>query len=795
MNLKKHLTAFSLFLWGISALAQTPKGLSVSGKLLDESNREPIGYASAVLYALPDTTMITGVITDDKGGFSFDGVKPGKYLLRTSFVGYKTLERIVEVSGTPLHIDNPLYMTSSIELDEVVVTGTVRERQVTAEKTKVNVSKSAAQASGNIMDVLRAQPGVSMDADENIYLRGNKNILVLIDGVPTTMSGLNSIPSSNVDNIEIITSPSVKYDAEGTGGIINIVTRKKNSMQGLSGRATLNYGLTDEFNGGVNLQYRKGIWGVDFGYNGKHDPNTIKSELTREIHASDMKLMQQVLAEQVNSVHNAQMLITANPTKKDIFTLNVKTMFPKLTNEQDIQGIQFIEDNRKHFDRRNKTTFSRKVVESSFNYKRIFEKGHELSLDAAFSRTKGDRPAHYYIGGVSAHRSSGGGAPTNATLQADYLKSVGEYGQIEAGVKGFKRWNNFLYEFSDYDLDNHQWIENRAFSNDLEHSEYIASAYLMYSDRLSDKWSYKAGARLEYSTSSLHQKSIGERIEKDFWHPFPFLSLQYRMNEKHQFDLSFNRRITRPAYPQLNPIIYVVDHTFHETGNKDLNPEVADKFELNYTFHKKKGHFTAGIYFSSTKDYITQVTHLASPENLVLTYANGERDRQVGVTIDMGGSLFPWFSMTRAFTLFYTRTSGIYNGMSLHTEDVGFSTNSTITVKFDKHTEADVFLNLVSAIDRPQFKLRPVTYGNVTLKRRFMQGRLTASITLTDVLNSDKWRSFSRNNTVYTLQNYSKGETRKLFLGLTYNFNSFQMNKKMQPKSGTEDNSHIRLGQ
>ena len=162
MNLKKHLTAFSLFLWGISALAQTPKGLSVSGKLLDESNREPIGYASAVLYALPDTTMITGVITNDKGGFSFDGVKPGKYLLRTSFVGYKTLERVVEVSGTPLHIDNPLYMTSSIELDEVVVTGTVRERQVTAEKTKVNVSKSAAQASGNIMDVLRAQPGVSM---------------------------------------------------------------------------------------------------------------------------------------------------------------------------------------------------------------------------------------------------------------------------------------------------------------------------------------------------------------------------------------------------------------------------------------------------------------------------------------------------------------------------------------------------------------------------------------------------------------------------------------------------------
>ena len=795
MNLKKHITTFSFFLWGICALAQTPKGLSVSGKLLDDANREPIGYASVVLYALPDTTMITGVISDDKGGFSLGNVKPGKYLLRTSFVGYKTLERVVEVDNSPLRMAEPFYMTSAIELEEVLVTGTIRERQVTAEKTKVNVSKSAAQASGNILDVLRAQPGVSMDADENIYLRGNKNILVLIDGVPTTMSGLNSIPSSNVDNIEIITSPSVKYDAEGTGGIINIVTRKKQGTQGLGGRVVLNYGLTDAFNGGMNLQYRKGIWGIDFGYNGKYDPNTIQSELTREIHASDMKLMQEILAKQETSVHNAQMLISASPTKKDIFTLNVKTMFPKLTNEQEIDGNQFIGNERKHFERRNETTFSRKVIEGSFNYKRIFEKGQELSLDAAFSRTKGDRPAHYYVGGVPVQRSSGGGAPTNATLQSDYLKSVGEYGKIEAGVKGFKRWNNFLYEFSDYNLDTHQWVENRTFSNDLEHSEYIASAYLMYSDRLSDKWSYKAGARLEYSTSSLHQKSIGERIEKDFWHPFPFLSLQYRMNEKHQFDLSFNRRITRPAYPQLNPIVYVVDHTFHETGNKDLNPEVADKLELNYTFHKKQGHFTAGVYFSSTKDYITQVTYLASPENLVLTYANGERDRQVGVTIDAGGSLFPWLSMNRSFTVFYSNTSGIYNGMSLHTEDVAFSTNSTITVKFDKHTEADVFINLISAVDRPQFKFRPVTYGNVTLKRRFMQGRLTASLTLTDVINSDKWRSFSRNNTVYTLDNYSKGETRKIYIGLIYNFNSFKMNKRMQPKSGAEDNSSIRLGQ
>ena len=795
MHLRKTLTAFACFLFGMSVLAQTPKGFSVSGKLLDGSNREPLCYASAVLYALPDTAMVTGVITDDKGGFSFDGVKPGKYLLRTSFVGYKTLDRVVEVNSSSLRIGEPLYMTSAIELEEVVVTGTVRERQVTAEKTKVNVSKSVASASGNIADILRAQPGVTMDADGNVYLRGNKNILVLMDGVPTTMSGLGSMPSANVDNIEIITSPSVKYDAEGTGGIINIVTRKQTSMQGMSGRVNLNYGLSNEVFGGLDLQYRKGIWAMDFGYNGRYSPNTVEGYLYREIYDSGMKLRQDFVAGQTGQSQGAQVFISATPSPKNVFTLNVKTMFPKFTNEQDIEGTQTVGGENRAFRRRNETTFSRKVIEGSFSYRHIFEKNaHELSFDATFSRTKGNRPSRYFSDGLLTQRSSGGGAPTNATLQADYMKSVGSHGRIEAGVKGFKRWNNFLYEFSDYDLDMNQWISNHTFSNDLEHDEYIASAYLMYSDKLSDQWSYKAGARLEYSTSSLHQKSIGERIEKDFWHPFPFLSVQYRVNDNHQFDLSFNRRITRPTYPQLNPIVYVVDHTFHETGNKDLNPEVADKFELNYTFRKGQGHITAGLYYSTIQDYITQVTHLASPENLAMTYANGGRDRQVGLTLDFGNRLFPWLTMNREITVFYTRTTGIYKGMSLHSEDVAFSTSSTVTVNLGKKTDVEVFMNLVSAVDRPQFKFRPVTYADASVKHRFLNGRLTASMTLTDVLDSDKWRAFSRIEP-FKLRNYSKEDTRTFFVGLTYNFNSFQMNKRMQQKKQEEGGNSIRLGQ
>ena len=567
------------------------------------------------------------------------------------------------------------------------------------------------------------------------------------------------------------------------------------NKQGWSGSMDLNYGLPDEAIGALNLQYIKSIWTFDFAYDGHYSPNTIEGYLYREISDSGMKLRQDYVSEQLSTLHNARMLISAKPSAKELFALYVNTDFSKLTNDWNMASTQTVGGETRAFNRRNETTFSRKVAEGSFSYKRIFEKNvHELSLDAAFSRTKGDRPSRYFADDQLTQRSSGGGAPTNATLQADYLKAVGNQGRIEAGVKAFKRWNDFRYDFDEYDETNGQWMPNRLFSNDWEHDEHILAAYLMYGGKWSERWTYKAGARMEYSTSTLLQKSIGERIEKDFWHPFPFLSLQYRASEKHQFDFSYNRRITRPTYPQLNPIVYVVDHTFHETGNKDLNPELTDKFELSYTYHKEDGHFRAGIYFSSTDDYITQVTHLASPENLAMTYANGGRDRQVGVTLDFGSQLFPWLSMTRDLTVFYTRTTGIYKGMSLHSEDVAFTTSSTITANLGKKTDVEVFMNLTSAVDRPQFKFRPVAFGDVSVKHRFLGGRLTASLTLTDVINSDKWRAFSRIEP-FKLRNYSKEATQTWLVGLTYNFNSFKMNNRMKPKQQEEGGNSIRMGQ
>ena len=798
MNKKKAILYLSL--WAIlsnTVFAQNNQNSSISGKLLDNVSNEAVEYASVVLYSLPDTVMITGVITNHEGVFSFEKIPLGNYLIKSSFIGYETFTQTIKVDNTPFQFPEALYMTpASFSLDEVVVSASRSEKKITVEKTKVNVAQSMSQVSGNITDILKNLSGVNMDAEGNLYLRGNKNILVLIDGVPTTATSLTSMPSSSVDNIEIITNPDVKYDAEGTGGIINIVTKRDNNTQGASGRVTLNYGLYDKINGGMNLQIKKGIWGLDLSYNGRYENTQIKSDLTRNLHAQNTLLEQQIEANQTNNMHTAALLLSAIPNNTESYTLTLRGMFPQLINEQSIHGTQTKSPADKTlFNRRNEITFTRKVVEAAFSYKKTFEKNrHELSFDAALSRTKGKRPAEYFVEDILTQKSSGGGAPTNATLQTDYMKSVSKNGKIESGIKGFVRWNNFEYNFYDSDAQSNQWIVNPTFSNDLEHREYIYSAYLMYSDSLARNLFFKIGARLEYSTSNLLQKSINETIDKQFWHPFPYLQLQYNISETQNLALTLNRRITRPTYPQLNPIINVIDHTLYETGNKDLNPETSDKVEISHSLIGQKLQLRTGLFFSTTQNYITQVTLLSSPDKLILTYINGKRENKTGGNIDANYNVNKYLSINPVFSIFHSQTTGQYNEIDLSTNSFAWTGNMKLTIKPEKQTEIQAFFNYNSPVTLPQFKLGQIHYMDVSVKRTFLKNKLTASLTVTDIFNTNKWNIISDNN-IYYLRNNSKSETRILWLGLAYNFNAYKPNSKMQRSSGENDNNIIKLGQ
>lgn len=785
-----------ILLWsiGISSFGQANKSYSVSGTLIDSLNKQPLEYASVAIFKSIDNSLVTGAITNAKGAFTLNNLPVGKFSIKSSFVGYITKTTSIEINNTSIELSQPILMKSaSLSLGEVQVIGKQNEKQINIEKTKINVAQNISAVSGNITDVLRSQSSITIDANDNIFLRGNGNILILMDGKPTTISALNSIPSSSIESVDIVTNPDVKYDAEGTGGIINIVM-KKQGVSGMSGNASLNYGFNNRINGGLNFNLRKGIWDVGLSYNGKYERANIHSNLTRQLYSQSTIVEQEINSIQISPTQVAGLSISAKPTEKDLITFGLRVLYPDLTNTQNISGRQ-LQDTLPvtFFNRRNEIAFSRKVVESSLSYRKIIEKNrNEISFDAFYSRTKGSRPAEYYIENQFLQKSSGGGTPTNATIQVDYFKSLFQTGRMETGLKVFSRWNSFTYNFYDLDTINDIWIINPVFSNDLKHKEYIYSGYLMYSDSLSKKLFYKIGARLEYNTTDLIQKSINEEIYNHYLFPFPYLLLTRNINKAQSLSLSINRRVTRPTYMQLNPFINVIDQTTYETGNKNLKPEILDKVELNYSVIKEKYQFRSNLYYSSTKDFITQVSLLSPPDNLILTYVNGNRLNKIGSDLDYVYKFNKVFSVNPAISAFYTKSTGNYNGIDLSVNNFAWTGNIKTTIRPDQKTDIQILLNYNSPVALPQFNLSEIYYADIAIKRSFMKNKLALSFSLTDVFNTRKW-IITSDNTAFRLYNSSKNETRIFWIGITYNINSF---KSKAQNNGTEiDNTIIKLGQ
>lgn len=791
----KTLFLTTLLIFCITTNGQVTRKNTFTGMVVDSLSNQPIEFVSVAFYKMTDNKLITGAITNSKGEYSVD-VLPAKYVVKSSFVGYKTKTTTVDITNPDKRKVEPIQLnSSSVSLNEVQVTGKIADKQISIEKTKINVSQNMSSVSGNITDVLKSQSSINIDAENNIYLRGNSNILILLDGRPTTVSSLNSLPSSNVENVEIIANPDAKYDAEGTGGIINIVT-KKQSISGFNGTATLNYGINNRINGGIGLNYSKGIWAAGFTYNGRAEESKVNSFLTRKIYAQNTNIEQNVHSTLLNPSHVFGATLSAKPNNKNIFSISLKSVIFDNTNNQTINGIQNVNTpNESQFNRTNEVTWTRRNIDGALSYKKIFEKNkHELSFDAMYSVTKGARTGNYQIENVYMQKSDAGGTPTNMTFQADYLKQIFKTGRLETGIKAFSRWNNFESHFYDKDNLSNQWIINPAFSDNLDYKEFIYSTYLMYSDTVFQKLFYKIGARVEYNTSELIQRSTNEDINAKHFYPFPFLMLKFPISSSQNIALSLNRRVTRPIYSQLNPYIIVIDEITYETGNSHLIPETVDKLEFNHSWVKEKFQLRTNVFYSLTSNFISQVSYLSSTNNLIISYTNGNRQLKTGVDVDANYKFNKVFSVNPTFSLFYTKSDGAYQGIDLGANGTAWSANVKFTAKPNKATDIQLFLNYNSPIALPQFKLNEIYYADFAIKRAILKNKMALSFTVTDVFNTRQW-IVNTNNNVYKLYNKSKSDTRVFWFGIMYNFNSYKSSNSQKNEGAESDGGLIKLGQ
>ena len=768
-----------LLLWIVllasSLAAQAQTGLK--GRVV-EVDGTPVLYAAVMLDSGKKT--VAGVMTEKDGSFQMNGSFKGKYVLKVSSIGYKTLQRELECPGKGImDLGDIILEEDNTLLDEAVVVAGETPKSVSIEKTRIQTSASAAAATGSVLEVIRGVSSVSVDGDGGISIRGNSNVLILVDGIPTTLGGLESIPAANVQSIEIVTSPDVKYDSEGTGGIVKIIS-KKQSANLFNAMAAFNYGFDGFLNGNVAMNYNKGRWGLRFNYNGKYEKDLIESELHRQIVSTGTRVDQLIHATKRTSGQNVGINLQLKATPKDVLTADLKVALPRMNNFQDFNGT-----------RQTDITFNRKNFEGALGYRHLFDPGKkEFSVNASVSSITGHRPSYYYEGGKMVQKSQSGGHPFIAALQADYLTMWGK-GKFETGAKMTYRQNNIDHKMFEWDDVTQAWAQSIPLSNDLTHREYIPAAYAMYSGKFKEKLNYKAGVRFEYSYVTLH--SVKEALDdhSDCWFLSPSFSLDWRVASRWSLSAALTRRISRPTYPQLNPYINLIDKQTYETGNMHLQPEKANKLDLGYSYTGKYLTINGNAYVTNTQGYINQVAYLDNGI-LVTTYVNADSDVKTGVDHNIRYSPVRWLTVELASNTFYSASRGTFRGTDIRNQGWTDNSNIGLTIRPFNGSEIQAQYFVTTPQYFPQFTTRAIHYGNVGVKQSFLKNALSVSALLTDVFNTRRWDVHS-DNPVFTLLNKSKNRSRMFWLGISWNFHSFKPAKGAQ-KTQEEDRSLIRLG-
>lgn len=762
--------------------AQHPQ-CNITGKIMDEK-QSPLSYTSVAVY--DSTIPLAGVVTKEDGQFSLKIKQSDKaYRLVVEFIGYGKFEKKIIPNSPHLKVGTITLKEDILSLNEVVVSAQKVSQKSSVERTILNASSNIVSSKGSAIDILRSSSSVNI-SDEKISIRGNSNILVLMDGIPTTISDLSTIPAANIKNIEVITNPDASYDADGTGGIINIIS-KKSKAEGFSSMVTANYGFNHFVTGNLALSYNKPKTSWRFSYNTKYEDDVIHSTLNRSIKSTNYEVFQEMQATKYTFNNNIALGADFRINPRNRLSIEAKCILPRLNIKQDLHNTFTDKGYHREENRQNDITWNRENLEASITYTHLFKpEVSDITIKGSVSKIWGHRPSYYSVDGIPTNHSISGGSPFIPALQADY-KYKFRRGTLSSGIKLTYRQNDIYHQF--YTMSDNDWAYTESLSNDLLHTELIPAAYAMYASRIGKKFSYKIGIRGEFSTVTLNSKH--EAIDKQVNSFFlaPSLSATQTIGQNQDLSLAFSRRIGRPTYPQLNPYMSMIDATTYEQGNMYLQPEKSTKVDLSYNYQGANLSLFANGYVNYTNDYISQITKL-NDDMLITTYVNADSDLKTGIDILLRITPTKWMNFSIGANTYHVSTKGFYEGAEI--DNNGWTNNSNLMLNFLLWKSSDIQMQYFITTPQyfPQLTTALTHQMNIGIKQKLMKGAMTLSLLVTDIMNTARWKVSSHNN-LFDLTNISKGKSRMLWLGMSYNFNSFK--QKGTQKSETDKNL-IKLG-
>lgn len=790
---------FALFFAG-ALFAQSPT-LKVSGRATD--NGKALEFASVTLHT-PDSTNVAGGSTTKEGRFELAVPNKGKYLISISAVGYKTKwSPLLDVQAAT-NLPDMALETATNKLNEVVVMGKKPLIEQKIDRMVVNVDASPANVGLTALEVLERTPGVSVDKDGNISLKGKSGVMILVDGKPTYLSNaevsnlLRSLPSSQLDQLEIMTNPPAKYDAAGNAGVINIKT-KKNKARGFNGSFTTGAGMGNKFRStnSLNMNYRKDKFNFFTNYNYNYNGTLQDMEISRRF--MDPNTGETVTYfDQVTKMEGARQ---ANTLKlgMDFYASKKTTYGIVLTGlynpgENNSEGTTYIKDpNQEVLTQMNSTATMNTLWKNAginLNMRHQFDStGREISGDIDYLgyKNKGDQVLSSYFYDKNGQTTSPDEImhsymPSNiqiGSMKVDYVHPLKNQMKLEAGLKSsyVVTDNNAVYE----NYENGEWVYDPHRSNQFKYTENINAAYVNASKQLSKKWSGQLGLRLENTNGIGKQVTTGEEFDRKYTQLFPTAYVSYKGNEKNQFALSYGRRIQRPSYQDMNPFYFYLDKYTFQVGNPYLKPQFSHNIDLTHTFG---GFLTTTLNYTNTTDIIMQVLEQDDATNT--TYVQQEnlaRQQQIGLSVSAGFPITKWWTTNIYMNGFYNEFEGPVNGTEIELSAPGFMTNIQNSFKFSKGWGAEVSGFYRSKTQEGVFTSQSMGQISFAASKNVMKGKGTVRLNIRDPFDIQEFNGSSQYGNV-DVKIHNQWDNRTVYASFTLRFGKPIQGQPSRRKNG-----------
>ncbi len=802
------LTAFLVLAYSYT---RAQVGFSViHGKVSDE--RRLAAEASPVmLLAAADSSIIKHVFCDKNGGFTI-AVKPGKYLLLVSRIGYVQLyEGPYELkSGDDFAVPEIILSPNLPILKEVSITAQREYLEVKPDRMILNVQSSMVAQSNSAFEILQQDaPGVHADAHGNISMRGRQNALITVDNKPVSVTGqdlndyLQGIPGNNIQRVELMTSPGAKYDAAG-GGIINIVLKKSSSAgTNVTVTAGAGYGNFYKGNAGVNFNNRRGKLNVfgHYNYMDNKTDHTFKTDhiITYKNIISDYDVNYYATQQNYNhnfgigtdyaitANHTLGVLISGTVTSYDLGknnTLNItnggaldSTILTKSQINRGLSNISY------DINYSGKLDAAGKTLSADFVFNNINRHSAEY-LDNYFYNAAGSnyRPALYQ------QNLSPSGIRIWAS-NVDYANPLSKTAQIETGIK-------FSWVKSNNDLIfgpkvNGVYQSSPQFSNNFIYTENINAAYIKYTNKI-DKVNLIASLRAEQTNSDGNSVTMMTAVKKNYLDWFPHLLLTYHADEKNEFSVSYDRGITRPAYEAVNPFLYYVDLYDYRAGNPNLLPQYSNAIQITHTYNKTLVTSLYGMVttnFSNFQDYVQNDSSKVSiniAKNFG-TYSVAGLNFYAPVTFNA------WWNANFRLDIAYQRLKAYPGNGNLDkgTPDINFSSTQhfaicpTITAEIMGKYESPNFYGIGQ--NKSQYRVDP------SISKQLFNKNGSLTLVISDIFNTYYDRS-TINYQNLNMSIYDRKETRIVKLNFMYRFGNISLKGTKKHEAGNEDEQNRAAG-